>query len=58
MKNTVISIITFVAFIVLLVSATMLDSDSVIPFIISITSGFWIVLFAVANKDFDFDKKS
>jgi len=51
LHNLSLDIITFVAFIVFLVSLACMDSDSWIQIVTLFLSLAWLMIFAIANED-------
>lgn len=51
MKNTVLRVINTVAFVVFLLGACTLDSDSYIPLIMAIGGAAWLMLFYFVNAE-------
>lgn len=51
MKNKILKAITYVNFIMWLVSGCMLDSVSVVPILVWFVNSAWLVLFTYANKE-------
>lgn len=49
MKTKILKLITYIAVIAFIMFATALDCGSVIPLIVCLLSGSWLVLIAVAN---------
>ena len=49
MRVKVLKIITFIAVIAFIMFATALDCGSVIPMIVCMISGAWLLLIAIAN---------
>ena len=49
-KNGFLTAISILAFCTFILGATLLDSVSIIPFIMCIVSLLWLVTFCIANK--------
>lgn len=49
MKNKILKIITAIAVVVLFISTSTLDSDSILPYVGAWTSLIWILLIVFAN---------
>lgn len=54
--NFILMSITYVAFIMFLVSACAIDSPSWIPTIVCVVCMAWLGLFGYANRDMDFEE--
>ena len=49
MKTKILKAITYIAVVAFIMFATALDCGSVIPLIVCLLSGIWLLLIAIAN---------